>query len=79
MRERSSERQRRQERLLTSGYEACRYSAGGVGVRGRGVGGGGCLLAKMFFLKYNVSTLWSVNMHVGMPASVCNLPGQIPL
>lgn len=38
MRERSSERQRRQERLLTSGYEACHYSAGGVGVRGRGVG-----------------------------------------
>lgn len=25
----SSERQRRQERLLTSGYEACRFSAGG--------------------------------------------------
>lgn len=71
----SSERQRRQERLLTSGYGACRYSAG----RGeRGVVGerGGLFVSEDVFPQ-----MQCLRAAVCERASVfvCNLPGQIPL
>lgn len=69
-RRQGNERRQRKERLLTSGYAACRYSAEEEVGRGpscggseRG-GGGPCLLVKMFFLKCNVSALQSTAAHV---------------